>query len=496
MIPANNVGYVVAAGPFAKLNDLIASCQRAAILPTSLPRGGGWDALEMPIPRLDIKIRLAAQVQLGQISLDAVVPSQVEVRLAGQIKQIGVKLELIEISSGQSLAQLDYAVSGRVAISGTIDSRVNDKAMYFTLRKVWVTPDDSTFGIPEPWPELDLQYFLSRILDRGIRAQLTVGQLLERRIPVDPIIETDGLLSQPLYLGNSFQDPNSRDDWLLHPVCLPSGGDPGCNPGAPAVRKFMDTLIVFASNANAPAPDPINHLGQPFQIDIGAALIRAALQQKFSDPKLHPEIKFGPFKYKIDVDAQYQGIPGGGDDAEFALKATLAEYAWYPEIIFCRGETDTPWGDKWYFDYPCGVRDGWLFVKSQWIETGIRFTSDGHGNICVQRRHIDWSSDFNLWGTIYAFVIEYVLASIPYIGWIFDAAFTIWDTVYLLIEVLAYVGTKLLDSLFPREACGAISTTFALFPQINDRVTLSINAADVETKTNGISVAFNGTFAP
>ena len=40
-------------------------------------------------------------------------------------------------------------------------------------------------------------------------------------------------------------------------------------------------------------------------------------------------------------------------------------------------------------------------------------------------------------------MIEYVLASIPYIGWIFDAAFTIWDTVYLLIEVLAYVGTKL-----------------------------------------------------
>ena len=120
MIPAKNVGYVVAAVPFAKLNDLIASCQRGAILPTSLPRGGGWDAVEMPIPQLDIKIKLSAQVQLGQICLDAVVPSQVEVRLAGQIKQVSVKLELIEISSGHSIAQLDYAVSGRVAISGTI----------------------------------------------------------------------------------------------------------------------------------------------------------------------------------------------------------------------------------------------------------------------------------------------------------------------------------------------------------------------------------------
>ena len=27
---------------------------------------------------------------------------------------------------------------------------------------------------------------------------------------------------------------------------------------------------------------------------------------------------------------------------------------------FLPGEADTPWGDKWYFDYPCGVRDGWI----------------------------------------------------------------------------------------------------------------------------------------
>jgi hypothetical protein len=179
------------------------------------------------------------------------------------------------------------------------------------------------------------------------------------------------------------------------------------------MRAFMDSLIVFASNPGAPAPAPINRLGPPFQIDIGSQLINAALQQRFSDPSLHPEVKFGPFKYQIDVEAEYSAIPGGGDDAEFALKATLAEYAWYPEIIYCRGEADTPWGDKWYFDYPCGVQDGWLPVKSQWIETGFRFTSDGRGNICVARRDIGWSSDFNTWGTIYSFVIEYVLASIP-----------------------------------------------------------------------------------
>ena len=73
---------------------------------------------------------------------------------------------------------------------------------------------------------------------------------------------------------------------------------------------------------------------------------------------------------------------------------------------------------------------------------------------------------------------------------------TIWDTIYTLVEVLAYLVSKILDSLLPTVLCGPISTTFALFPQISDRVTLTLSSADVETKTNGITVAFDGAFAP
>jgi hypothetical protein len=498
MIPQNNVGYVVAAVPFAKLDDLIASCQRTGILPTALPRGGGWDSIEIPVPRLDIKIRLSAQAQLGPVLLDAVVPSsQVEIRLAGTIRQISLKLELFELSSTQKLAQLDYAVSGRVAVSGTVESLTGEKALFFKLRRVWVTLDDATLGIPAPWPEIDLENLFTRLLDRGLRAELNVGGLLERRIPVDPNIETRGLISHPLYLGYTYQDASVRDDWWMHSVCLPSGGDPACHAGAPVNRTFMNTLDVFASRANAPRPDPINWLGRNFQIDIGAALIREAIQQQFSDKKFHPDpIKFGPFRYRIDVEADYQAIAGGGTDAEFALKATLAEDAWYPEVVFCRGEMDTPWGDKWYFDYPCDVRDGWLFVKKEWIETGFRFTSDGSGNICVQRRHIDWSSDFNTWGTIYAFVIEYVLRSIPYIGWIFSVAFMLWDAVYILVEVLSFIIAKLMDQILPGSICQPISASFAVLPQINDRVQLRISNPLVETKISGISVAFDGAFTP
>ncbi|PDT48165.1 hypothetical protein CO661_09855 [Sinorhizobium fredii] len=497
MIPRNNRSYVVATVPFEKLDELILACQQAAVLPTTLPRGGGWDSIEVPIPRLDLKLRLSSRVLLGQVRLDAIVPGPaVEIRLGGAIQRITAQLDLVEISSGQSLAQFSYSVSGRVAITGTIESRAGEKAMFFKLLRVWVTPDDSTVGVPTPWPELDLQHLFSRILDRGIRAELNLGGALERRIPVNTNLETRGLISRPLFLAHSFQNSAVRDDWLQHPVCLPAGGSPACNAGAPVNKQFMNTLAVFASRLNAPVPDPIVPLGgRDFQIDIGADLIREAIRQQFSDKRFHPDpITFGPFQYRIEVEADYQTIPHS-DNAEFAFKATLGEYAWYPEIIFCRGWTYAPWGDKWYYDYPCGVRDAWMPVREQWIETGFSFTSDGLGNICVTRRHIGWSSRFDTWGTIYKFVIEYVLKSIPYIGWIFEIAFAVWDAIYLLVEVLALLVADLLDRLLPGEACGQINATFAVLPQISDRVTLQVGNAFVETKTNGISVAFDGTFA-
>ena len=496
MIPQKNRSYVVATVPFLKLDELILACQKAAVLPTSLPRGGGWDSIEIPVPRLDIKLKVSAQVQLGEIRLDAILPrSVVEVRLGGQIKKIAIKLELIEISSGKSLVQFGYAVSGRVAITGTIESRAGEKAMFFKLLRVWVTPDDTTAGVPSPWPELDLEHLYSRILDRGIRAELTVGSVLERRIPVDTNIETRGLISRPLYLAHTYQDPSTADDWLQHPVCLPTGGDPNCKPGGPVNTRFMDTLAVFASGAGAPPPDPIVPLGgrNYFQIDIGADLIREAIQQKLRDLQ-HDPITFGPFQYRIKVEADYRPI--SGDDAAFVLRATLEEWAWYPEVVFCRGWTYSPWGDKWYYDYPCDVKDGWLFVRSQWIETAFWFTADGSGNICVRRAPIAESSNFDWKGTIYKFVIEKLISSIPYIGWIFEAAFAVWDAIYLFVQIVSIVAAKLLDTLLPGAVCGPVSATFAVLPQINDRVTLTVSNAYVETKTNGISIAFNGRFAP
>jgi hypothetical protein len=95
--------------------------------------------------------------------------------------------------------------------------------------------------------------------------------------------------------------------------------------------------------------------------------------------------------------------------------------------------------------------------------------------MCCSSRYIAASSRFDKWGTIYKFVIEYALKSVPYIGWIFEAAFFVWDAIYLFVEVLSFLVANLLDRLLPGAVCAPISTTFAVLPRISDRVKLRVS---------------------
>jgi len=495
MIPNQNTSHVVLSFPFERITDLIEAMRDAAILPRGFPAAGGWGTIEIPVPRIDLLFRVRFRIELGPMRLEAWQPqTNVELRLGATIVAAQFVLEVFELSqpANPPLASIDYAVSGHIYISGTIERRSGEKGLFFVLRRVHATPDDSSAGLPTPWPELDFEEILTRIADRAVRAQLVASAPLpERALPVSTELETSGLIGVPLQLDYAIRDPHNTIDWLSQRQCLPRGiGDPACTPGSGTLFPFYERLDVYAAPAGTSPPVHVNLVGRQFQIDIGIDLLRRALNQA-RDPSWHGDKKFGPFRFLYDLDVDIRPWPGTSDGSIGIWFGLTGEHdLWYPKIKWCEGET---FGIK--YDYPCGFEDGWTSVQSVRIEVMFRLRTDASGRICIERTTIVYDFDQNLLGSLYAVFLAGLMAAIPFVGPIIASAFLFAETmISFIVGVLARLIVKLIDTVAPNQLCVPLSDQFARIPLIDDRVEATLSSPFLEMKTNGITVAFDGDF--
>lgn len=494
MIPAQNTSHAIVSVPFERIHDLIEAVRDAGILPRQIPPGGAWEMLELPMPRIDLGFRVRYRAELGPIEIEAWRPDGTdEIRLGAAINLIQAELEAYELSTGDHLTSIDFAVSGRVYVSGSIEPRPHDKAVFFVLRRVRATPDDTSAGLPTPWPEVDLGQIMTRIADRALRAQLAVaGNLPERALPLNPALETGKLLGVQLNLAAAYTAPAQRDDWLSHPVCLPPGfGDPGCAPGPGTDETFYDRIEVYAAAATTPAPVPVNQVGRQFQIDIGVDLLRQALAEART-PEWRGDGKYLLFRYEYELDAAIRDWPHSVDDIGFWFGFTGREFVWYPKTKWCEGWTWTPWGDVKY-TYPCGVEDGWAETQSFHVETMFRLYTSGE-MICVERREIVVEHDQNLLGRLWEFILTGLVFAIPVVGPILGTAIVLGEMIVFMALVLARLILKIVDAVAPNQACVPLNGVFARVPVVEDRVDALVSRPVLEMKTNGITVAFDADF--
>lgn len=498
MIPGQNTSHVVLSFPFERITDLIEAMRDAAILPRKYPANVTWGTIEIPVPRIDLGFRVRFRAELGPMKVEAWQPQAIpEFRLGATITVMQFVLEAFELSQPPTvppLASIDYAVSGRVYISGSIERRSGEKGLFFVLRRVRATPDDSSAGLPAPWPEVDLEEILTRIADRAVRAQLVASAPLpERALPVSTELETTGLIGVPLELNYAVRDPANTVDWLSFRQCLPPGlGDPGCSPGAGVTLPLFDRLDVYAAPAGSPPPVHVNLVNpaKQFQIDIGIDLLRRALNQA-RKPSWQGETKFGPFRFVHNLDVDIRPWPGSTDGSIGIWFSFTGEHdLWYPKIKWCQGET---FGIK--YDYPCGFEDGWTSVQSVRIEMMFRLYSDPSGRICIERTTIVYDFDQSLIGTLYAVFLAGLVSAIPFVGPIIASTFLFAETmITFIVGILAALIVELINILVPNQYCAAISDQFARIPLIGDRVDVDISHPFLEMKTNGVTVAFDGDF--
>lgn len=495
MIPNQNTSHVVVTFPWERVTDLIEACRDAGILPRQFPPGGGWDSLDLSVSRIDITFRVRYRGEVGPIRIEAWHPTDTdEIRLGASLDYLLLAVDVIETSTGGLLASIDYALSGRIYVSGSLEARTSQKGLFFVLRRVLVTLDDSSAGLPSPLPGLDLSQFMTRIVDRTIRAQLQIQPALpERQLPISTVIETGGLTTTPLYLNYQLLDPIIKPDWLSRHVCLPAQlGSPQCTPGIPQQTTFYDRVDLYgAPNGIGPPVHP-NLLGRQFQVDVGVDLLRQAINaQRTSD--WQGEMRWGIFKFSYNMDANIREWPNTGDNsAGFWFHLDAHEFTWYPKVKMCPGWTDTPFG-RYDYEYPCGIEDGWAETQSVVIETMFRFFVQNN-LVCVERLPLRFDHDQNLWGRLLEAIEFTLIALIPVIGPIVSAAVATFEVIAFIALVLAQVVARLVDVVVPIGACMPISQKFAELPIINDRVDVALLDALLEFKINGISIAFNGDF--
>lgn len=495
MIPDNNKSHVVLSFPFDRITDLIEATRDAGILPRREPASGGWDTLDVPVARIDLGFRARFRAELGPMKIEAWQPAAApEFRFGATITILEFVLEAYELSTGTVLTDIDFAVSGRIYISGILQVSPSDQAVFFILQRVRATPDDTTAGLPTPWPGIAIPEILSRIADRTIRAQLLPsGNPLQRRLPINPVLNTGGLVGFPLQLNYIPRDEANIVDWLSYKVCLPSGiGNQACAPGAGQIFPFFNRLDVYANAAGTNPPDHVNLVGRQFQIDVGINLLRQALMQH-EDSSWHGDKKYFAFRFTYDLAADFRPWPGATDGSiGIWFGFTGIEYVWYPKIKWCDGST---LGVK--YKYPCGIEDGWAETQRVTIEMMFRLYADASGGvsrICIERTQLRYDVDENLWGRLYEFIMTALIDSIPIIGPIVSTAIVLGEMLIFFVLLLADLVAKLIDAIVPNQFCASLGKTFATLPIINDRVDALLSNAFLEMKTNGITIALDGHF--
>jgi hypothetical protein len=497
MIPQQNTRHVVLSFPTERIEDLILAIESAGILPKVYPKDGGWDTLDIPFARLDLGLRLRFRMQFGRIAIDAIQLDRLqEFRFGADIALIDTFLDAYELSTGLTLASLEFAVSGRVYVAGSLEVRPSAQAVFFVLRQVRATPDDTSAGLPTPWPAVDLQQIMGRVADRALRVQLNAaGRLPERALPIDPVLNTGGLIGFPLVMNFATREPVSQVDWLSYNVCLPAGmGDAHCSAGPGAVATFFERLDIYASPPSTAPPIPVNLIGRQFQIDMGIVLLRRALADQ-RKPSWSGSPKFLMYRFVYDLEADIRAWPGTTTgDVGFWFQLSGTQQIWYPKVKMCRGWTDTPFG-RIEFDYPCGVEDGWLDVTTITVTTMFRLYSSPDGSsICIERNGPNYSSQPNLWGELYDFIMQTLIDLIPIIGPIVSIGMEVVDVLVMIVSIITALVAKLIDDILPGELCFPIGRTFARLPLLDDRIEIALSNTFCEMKANGITIGFDGEF--
>lgn len=502
MIPEQNVNHVIVRTLFepAKnpINDLFEALQNANILPHRVPVSGGTGVYRHIITRLDLELVAKYRLYFGDIRLDAFVeelaPGGNEVRLGVPLKEALFQLSVLEASSGREVTSIQYALSGRAFIYGSITVNSTTGAPFFTVSRLpEFKLDDWTQDIPLVVGRGDIEMMVSRMISRDVRARPATAER-PGMISFPISFQVDDLLdTSPLSFGLSLRNTVAAIDPMSVELCLPQGGgSQTCGENQGTERSFYSHLDTFLRVATTSDPVDLYPVNRAIQVNVGWRVIDRELRRENGWEKWK-EVAEKMFRFRVGHSTNWRRHDDGTGSIYLEVEASLQVA--YPKVKWCRGWTKTPFG-KFKYKYPCGVKRGWHGVKDMraWVDARVNMQDD---KACLQILDSDSEGSNDIIGYLitgtYLIAAASLVAIIPFLGPMLAGTVAAAGSLVMLVLLSVDKVLGLILKFVPGQVCANIEK-FLTLPLFDDKLEIELNRGEIEFLRNGLSISVDPDF--